>query len=115
MGRVVRDFVPTLSQRIRARRTYLAMTQAALAEAAGVSVELISRIERARCAPSVATLIQLSNVLETTPNDLLGYTQKAPEGDAAHIVEAFRVLPKPRRKELTRIAEALVQYERSSS
>ncbi|MEM6955836.1 MAG: helix-turn-helix transcriptional regulator [Myxococcota bacterium] len=99
---------------MRARRKRLGLTQSEVAERSEVSVELVSRIERGRCAPSLATLLRLCRVLDTTPNDVLGFNvPAAKDAQMAKMVDVFRVLPRPRQRELTRIAEALVRYGQS--
>jgi transcriptional regulator with XRE-family HTH domain len=75
-----------------------------------VSTELVSRIERGVCLPSVPTLVAFATVLEVTPNELLGFDDDAPEG--AKLLGSYRRLPKARRKELEHLAEALARYER---
>lgn len=102
-----------VGERVRARRRQLGLTQARLAEAAHVSTELVSRIERGICLPSVPTLVAFATTLKTTPDWLLAFEvpgRKARELDA--LVDAVQRLPAPRRREIQRIAEALAQYDR---
>ena len=108
------DLTEVVAGQIRARRLAHGLTQAALAEQAGVSTELVSRIERARCLPSLPTLVAFASVLHTTPNDLLGFETPTRGGrDLDAIVNVVRRLPSPRRKEIRRIAEALERYDRT--
>ncbi len=87
------------------------MTQASLAEAVGVSVELVSRIERGRCLPSLPTFVALARVLQTTPNWLLDVsTERRAPREIDAIVDAVQRLPNARRREIRRIAEALAEY-----
>ena len=97
---------------VRARRKVLGLTQASLAEMVGVSTELISRIERAQCAPSLATIVSLCQALGATPNDLLGYPARASTTDVEKLHDVLQRLPRARRREVLRIAEALARYER---
>ena len=105
------DMRKIVSAKLRARRERMNMTQARLAEMARVSIELVSRIERGRCLPSIPTLVAFSKALETTPDRLLGFETKAsPEVNA--MMDAVSMLPKARVREIRRIAEALATYER---
>ncbi|MFW5876119.1 MAG: helix-turn-helix domain-containing protein [Myxococcota bacterium] len=106
------DLTRVVSSRVRKRRKELKLSQAALAERVDVSVELISRIERARCLPSLSTLVRLCDALSLTPNELLGYEAPATEREAERITAVLRAMPSARRREVERIAEALAQYER---
>ncbi len=101
----------TIATNLRERREFLRMTQAKLAEQAQVSVELVSRIERGRCLPSVPTLVAFSRALETTPDRLLGLQPKdTPE--IRSLLDIAVLLPKQRLREIQRIAEALATYEK---
>ncbi|MFW6049808.1 MAG: helix-turn-helix domain-containing protein [Myxococcota bacterium] len=107
------ELTRVVSSRLRKRRKELKLSQAALAERVEVSVELISRIERGRCLPSLGTLARLCDALSVTPNDLLGYEAPAGERDPADKLAAMlRAIPPGRRREIERIAEALSKYER---
>lgn len=109
-GRVA-DLSRTVSSRLRKRRSELKLSQAALAERVGVSVELVSRIERGRCLPSIGTLVGLCDALSVSPNELLGYEAR-PERDADRLAAMLRAMSPGQRREVERIAEALASYER---
>lgn len=111
--RIVEEHVKHLSAQIRQRRAALGFTQAHLAEQAGISVELVSRLERGRCRPSVATLVALALALDTTPNALLAFDAPRVPRDARRLESAVSRLPAARRRELIRIAEALARYDKS--
>ena len=66
---------------IRALRLAEGMTQAALAQALGVSDKAVSKWENGRGAPGVSLLPQLSQLLGVDPGDLL--RGKLPENPAA--------------------------------
>lgn len=66
------DLRRTFAQRLKAARHAARLTQQALAERAGVSFEMVSRIERAKGLPSVPTLVTLANVLGTSTDYLVG-------------------------------------------
>lgn len=57
---------------IRHHRKRVGLTQAALAEQAKLSVEMVNRIERGQAAPSFETLEKLSKVLRTPIRDFFG-------------------------------------------
>lgn len=101
----------SVSVRIRERRHALGLSQSGLAELAGVSPELVSRIERGRCLPSVPTLVEFSNVLRTTPNDLLGFEQPLDDEELRPLLDAVNALGPAQRAEIRRIAEALAKYQ----
>lgn len=50
----------------------LDMNQQELADATGYTRQYISRVERGHTSPSVPVLVRFAEVLETTPNDLIG-------------------------------------------
>ncbi len=58
--------------RVRERRTALRMTQAELAERAGVSRTAVTAIEGERLVPSVATALAIAEVLGGTAEELFG-------------------------------------------
>lgn len=66
---------------IRALRLAEGMTQAALAQALGVSDKAVSKWENGRGAPDVSLLPQLSQLLGVDPGELL--RGKLPENPAA--------------------------------
>ncbi|MFW6050296.1 MAG: helix-turn-helix domain-containing protein [Myxococcota bacterium] len=100
-----------IGKRLRGRRREAGMTQAELAERAGVSSELVSRVERGRCLPSLPTLIAFARVLATTPDRLLGFHAGEPD-EVQSLLAVLQNLPNDRRQEIRRIAEALASYER---
>lgn len=108
----VTNLTAVVASRIRDKRRALGLTQAALAESAEVSTELVSRIERSRCLPSVLTLIAFAKALHTSPNELLGYEQPKRARELDDLMAVMRSLPTARRREVHRIAEALARYER---
>lgn len=65
-------------QAIKSHRKALSWTQEKLAEAADISVNYVSYIERGSKLPSLPLLVHLSRVMHTTVGALLG------EEDAAH-------------------------------
>jgi len=63
--------VTNIGQNIQRARNEIKITQAKLAEAAGFSVNHISRIETGSGTMSLDSLIAISNALNTTPDYLL--------------------------------------------
>ena len=61
-----------IGMQVRHRRLEKQMTQEQLSQKAGISLSFLGHIERGTRKLSVETLIALSNVLECSPNDLLG-------------------------------------------
>ncbi len=98
--------------RIRTLRTNLELRQGDVAERAGISIEMVSRLERGQCLPSVPTLISLARVLGTTPNDLLsiGPAPESPEIDS--LTRVVQELPEHRIRDVQRIAETFARYGR---
>ena len=62
----------TLGQRIRAQRMRMGWTQEELAEKMCVPKSTISAYENDRVDIKSSVIVELSNLLETTPNHLLG-------------------------------------------
>lgn len=68
---MVRRAVVTLGDRIRAARLAKKMSQLALATAAGVRPEVVSRIETGQSAASLASLHKIAPVLGLSLDELL--------------------------------------------
>lgn len=71
-----------LSRNIAGRRRALDLTQAQLAEHLGVDTETLSRFERGKHLPSLATLERLAEQLQTTVAVLLEETTPQANDDA---------------------------------
>ena len=71
------DLEERVSKRFREHRQRRSLSQSQLARSVGCSTELVSRIERARCLPSVKSLIAFAEALGVSPNELLGYQAPA--------------------------------------
>jgi transcriptional regulator with XRE-family HTH domain len=61
---------PALGRAIRAQRTERELSQAALAERAGLTVAALSRIERGHTNPTWGTIVALAKALHTTVANL---------------------------------------------
>ena len=66
-------------RRLRYLRRQRDLTQEQLAEAAGISVDLVSNIERGANAPSFATLQLLAKVLKLPVAELFDFGKSGPE------------------------------------
>lgn len=64
-------------QRLRYLRRQLNLTQEQLAEATGISVDMISNIERGINAPSFETIEKLAKVLKILPKELFNFDAEA--------------------------------------
>lgn len=85
------DEMKKLGQRIRERRQELNLSQAELAEYAGLSAGHIARIERGEIVPSLPTVQELERVLEIPLFPLLSvYFEQEPGNEP--IEEVFRNL-----------------------
>lgn len=71
----------SIGKRVRFFRNEKHLSQEELAEAAGVTQEYIARIETGVKAPSLDMIIQISNILGTTVNDLLSDNLRAIASD----------------------------------
>ncbi len=81
-----------LSRNISTRRRALGMTQAVLAERLGVDTETLSRFERGKHVPSVATLERLAGLLMTTIGALLEEELKEADGEALAVTSWLSTL-----------------------
>ena len=70
--RMLPFYAGMIASRVREARLAAGLTQAALAEAAGVSDETISRLEREAYEPAVSTLVALADALSLTVDVLIG-------------------------------------------
>jgi transcriptional regulator with XRE-family HTH domain len=70
-GSVAGDTIALIGQRLRGFRRARGMSLQELAEATGVSVSMLSLVERGKASPSIGTLIAISAALEIHMSDLL--------------------------------------------
>jgi transcriptional regulator with XRE-family HTH domain len=61
-----------IGERLKKQRTLKALTQAQLAERAGVTTATVARIERDEIEPRMTTLRKLAQGLEVDPAELVG-------------------------------------------
>lgn len=65
------DMRKLVGRNVRAVRGARGMTQEELAERSGFSQQYISDLERGRRNPTIVSLYELANALDSTPVDLL--------------------------------------------
>jgi y4mF family transcriptional regulator len=65
------DLLARVGQNVRAARTAKGLTQEALAEAADVSQQYVSDLERGRCNATLTQLQKIADALGIQPGDLL--------------------------------------------
>lgn len=68
--RMIFEFYRNLGQNIKNRRKELGLTQQQLADKMNMSLNFVGEIEVAFSKPSLDTLIEIADVLETTVSDL---------------------------------------------
>lgn len=61
-----------IGERLKKQRTMRALTQAELAERAGVTTATVARIERDEIEPRMTTLRKLAQGLDVEPAELVG-------------------------------------------
>lgn len=74
----VLEIANVLAERVREARRRAGVNQWQLAEAAGVSNETISRIERGRFSPALPTLCRIAKALDVSLDHLVGLKDKPP-------------------------------------
>jgi transcriptional regulator with XRE-family HTH domain len=115
------ELILSLAKRVQVLRKNLQLTQAALANRAGVTVETVARLERvvrgrvsANSNPSLETLSRLAIALEVELHDLLApqpVTQRKND-QISHLLESASPAFTQR---LLRIAEALFREEQEEN
>lgn len=73
------DLAVRLSKNLTAQRHAIGLTQAQVAERLGLDTETVSRFERAKHMPSLATLERMAAVLATTVSELLAEEPNRPD------------------------------------
>ncbi len=97
---------------VRGYRTNLSLTQAQLADAAGVSEEWVRRIERGEASPSFDTIESLSKALKAAPAELFGGKPLAQPTTARALNQLLAMLSGRSNDELRWIASLLAQIDR---
>lgn len=99
------DLRKTLGVRLRATRKGRGLTQLHLAERAGVSPELISRIERGSMLPSLPTFVRLLDALDLPADFALGRDPLRLDAELASWSALGNTLPKEVRAMVSRLGE----------
>lgn len=95
------------------------MSQAALAQALGITFQQVQKYENGTNRVSAARLCEIAGVLQVSAADLLGEGTSLDRNEAlsgidtdelARLVTAFRGLPDVTRKDLLRLIEGLAVY-----
>jgi transcriptional regulator with XRE-family HTH domain len=104
-----------IGQRMAKIRKDRGIGQVALAQTLGIAQSLISRYERGELRIHSELLCQLSEVLDVTPNDLLGYAtdKNAPSISIPRRIQKrlanFDKLPKKDQDSLIRVIDAILE------
>jgi transcriptional regulator with XRE-family HTH domain len=72
------QLAPTIANAARQARNRAGLTQAEVAQGAGVATEVYGRMERGLLLPSVPTLLRLCLTLQCTPDALMGFSPSRP-------------------------------------
>jgi transcriptional regulator with XRE-family HTH domain len=67
---LLKDSIPKIGQILKVYREKTGKNQSEIAQKAGISVSMLSQIERGMVAPSVETLLMVCGVLDLDPSDL---------------------------------------------
>lgn len=89
----IKDILQVLTERVRARRNALGLTQDQLAERAGLSTNYIARLEIGLRTPSMATLKSLARALDVQIADLLAEESGKWLDEAQKLAYILRSLP----------------------
>lgn len=78
--RAVGDLDKFVGQRIRQLRLQIDLSQNEIAETLGISFQQVQKYEKGVNRLSVGRLLELADILKTTPHDLLGYNAPVNKG-----------------------------------
>ena len=117
--------ISKLGQSLRERREQLGLSQRRLAEKVGIRHTHVSRVERGESGVSLAVLARLAEVLQVSPQWLIGQLScEAPapkvhgdelSQDESLLVSLYRCLPKSDRRFLIRWLSALARQAKSTA
>jgi len=107
-----------LGRRVREMRSCAGLTQAGLAERAGLAFETISRVERGKARPSIGLVAQLASVFGVSLARLLDFDQEAIPADLAPDLRRLVILladqPAQTRALALELVNTLVEHRSSS-
>lgn len=99
-----------IGARIKAARERAGMTQEELAEAADLSPMHVSAIERGVKTPRLDTFVNISNVLQVSPDTLLqDVAERASDGTASELSIAIAKRPNEEQRRILNAVRALVE------
>lgn len=101
-----------LGRAIRLLREQRGMSQTALAEAVGVSLQSIGKIERGRGAPTFDTLEAIARVLATPVRELFPAGDTAADSTSARIAALLAPMTEAERAQAERVLYAFRQARR---
>ncbi len=102
------DIASIMRQRIRRMRLQRDLTQANLAELAGISLDALCRIESGRRNPSLESIVRISEALGVAASDLLSTGRLPPLRQPASVRRVAALL-ESRDSRTRAVAEAVVQ------
>ena len=98
----------SLGSRLRYYRESCNITQYEMAEYAGLSRNYISNIERDVNKPSIQVIISYCNILNVSPNDLLGYDSEL----STELINILKTLSIQETNKLIRIIKIMKESPR---
>ena len=108
----------SIGVRIREARAARLMTLQSLADATGLSVSMISLVERGRASPSIGSLVVIAGALGVAMSDLVAADPASEDqliirnGEAAQVTEAGHVVRRLLREDRARgVSIAVNEYE----
>ncbi|MBV8660442.1 MAG: helix-turn-helix transcriptional regulator [Burkholderiales bacterium] len=102
-----------LGRNIKVRRKALKLTQAVLAEVVRIEEETVSRIERGKSTPSLATLDRIARALNCGLEQLVSGVSDTPSAISADLAKLIEPLRPEDRRLLTEIVTSLSARFRS--
>jgi transcriptional regulator with XRE-family HTH domain len=112
-SRTDRVILERLGQRIAATRHRTGLTQAALAERAGIDPVTLSRWETGARSPSICALVRLADVLGVRPGDLLNYETTTDQGRLDELVAVAGTLSDDQQELATRLLREIGRPSRA--
>lgn len=108
------DVLISLGNRIKQLRKNLKLTQADLADKAGLSTNFIALLEKGKRSASVDTLLRISKVLKVELKDLFDFPEKKTKAQAA-IDELLKILKRKSADDIDVVKEIAVIIFRGKS
>ena len=104
-----------LGRRVREMRKSAGLTQAGLAERAGLAFETISRLERGKAKPTIGLLAKIADALGVSAASLIEVDEDAVAGDLApdlkKLVKLLSTQPLTTRSLACKLIATLVEHE----